>query len=351
MTYLTEVQDKKNEDPTPQEADETDEVVFDQAPVRVVCPHCGLSIITFIEHETTWVTYVACAGLLIVLGWAGLCIVPIVYPLFKDVVHHCPRCLCVLATRSRVAFTSFKQEVMSIRLGSCVVVLARKYVLMLLVLTAIIGSIHFVRSSGGPRVGVDAVQRNELVPLTWQDFMNDCGFKSYLGNPIHVKMAFSDKFKNRTLHWEGVVHHVEDGLSFLWFNQKGAVYVRMEPSQFPSKRDMADLVLLYNDGDAVGKETEKLKRGTLIGFDATMVEVGKRGNPHVMVVWELQVLQSLTARPETTALPEKTGAVDDDASPRKLEEARARANAVNSAPGATASAGGDSASNRSSLGS
>lgn len=96
------------------------------------------------------------------LNWAAICIVPLVYPLFKDVVHHCPRCLRVLATRSRVMLPKvsdevcFKRqhslqvvvEVMSFRVGSCACVLARKYVFALLAMTTLIGGIHWLRSFG-----------------------------------------------------------------------------------------------------------------------------------------------------------------------------------------------------------
>merc|ERR1719401_1361260 len=89
-------------DDAKREDDEDSEPIFDQNPVKVSCPHCGKNVITFIEHEASWVTYLVCLVLLFVLNWAALCVVPVVYPLFKDVVHHCPRCLSVLATRSRV---------------------------------------------------------------------------------------------------------------------------------------------------------------------------------------------------------------------------------------------------------
>jgi len=288
MTYLSEIleKDKKDED-TREDDDDAGDVTFDQAPVSVVCPHCGLSVITYTEHEASWVTYLVALAMLLVLGWAAICVIPITFPLFKDVVHHCPRCLNVLATRSRVVLPSFRQEVMSFRFGSCVVVLNRKYVLTLLCLFGIIGGIHFVRTSSVSSVATDNFTRGEVMSQSWEDFTRDCGFKSYLGNPIHVNMAFKDKYRNKTFHWEGVSHHLEEGFSLLWFNQRGALYVRMNPPQFPSKRDAPDVVLLYNEAEEVARKVEKLKRGAEFAFDATMMEVGKRGAPHVMLLWEL----------------------------------------------------------------
>jgi len=289
MSYISRETKKDDNQLAVQEDD--DDPIFDQNPVKVSCPHCGLNVITFIEHEASWVTYAVCIGLLLVLNWAAICVVPVVYPLFKDVVHHCPRCLSVLATRSRVVLPKLKDDVMSFRFGSCVVVLARKYVIALTVLVTFIIGIHWMRSSGAPPTHLDLVTRGPSVQLTWEDFTRDCGFKSYLGNPIHVSVAFDENYKNKTVHWAGRVHRVEEGLSLLWLHQRGAVFVRMQPPQFPSKRDMADLVLLYKDTDqAVAEQVSKLKRGGGFAFDATMVDVGKRGAPHVLALWEVRPL-------------------------------------------------------------
>lgn len=293
MTVLAEVRGKRSEEP-PEEEENDDEIVFDQAPVKVVCPHCGSSIITYIEHESSWVTYTSAIVLLMTLGWAAICIVPITFPLFKDVVHHCPRCLNVLSTRSRVAIQGFKSEVMSIRLGSCVIVLARKWVILLVGLTVLIGGIHTLRNRSTITANPsDMPDRSSPEHLEWKDFLKDCGFQSYLGNPIHVTEAFKTKFKSKTFRWQGKVHHVEQALSLLWWSQRGGVFVRMEPSQFSStpfstKKDMPDLVLLYDsNSDKLAKQVSKLKKAEQISFEASMVEVGRRGAPHTMVLWEL----------------------------------------------------------------
>lgn len=289
MTFLAEIQPKKDDNAQQAEEEEDEGIVFDQTPVRVNCPHCGVSVITFIEHESSWVTYSAAIVLLMMLGWAALCVVPIVYPLFKDVVHHCPRCLNVLATRSRVAIQGFRAEVMSLRFGSCVIVLARKWVLLLMGLTVLIGGIHTLRSSGAPAVkDADTPTRSEVLPVTWEEFTKDCGFKSYLGNPIHVTTAFKQKYKKRTFRWQGKVHHIEDGFTFLWWSQRGAIFVRMNPPQFTAKRDIPDLVLLYEDGDEkLSKQVLALKKGAEFSFEAAMIDVGRRGAPHTMMLWDV----------------------------------------------------------------
>mmetsp|Transcript_126519 Transcript_126519/g.219350 ORF Transcript_126519/g.219350 Transcript_126519/m.219350 type:complete len:305 (+) Transcript_126519:136-1050(+) len=288
MTFLADLQEKKDDDVVPVEEDE--DMVFDQTPVQGVnCPHCGVRVTTFIEHESSWVTYSAAIVLLMMLGWAALCVVPIVYPLFKDVVHHCPRCLNVLATRSRVAINGFRSEVMSLRFGSCVIVLARKWVLLLVCLSVLIGGIHTLRNSGAPNVkDADTPTRGEVQPVTWEDYSKDCGFKSYLGNPIHVTTAFKQKYKKKTFRWQGKVHHIEEGFTLLWWSQRGAIFVRMQPPQITAKRDIPDVVLLYEDSDEkISKEVYSMKKGAEFTFEASMVEVGRRGAPHTMMLWEL----------------------------------------------------------------
>lgn len=299
--YLAK-QEKKDDDDRLAEEEEEGDLVFDQVPVKVVCPHCRSDIITFIEHEASWVTYAVCLTLLMVLNWAAICIVPAVFPLFKDVVHHCPRCLSILARRSRVVLPSVRQEVMSFRFGSCAIVLARKYVVMMIMFVAVIMGIHFVRSSGATVTGLDAVERGELIGFTWQDFIKDCGFKSYLGNPIHVTVAFNEKYKNKTFHWTGAVHHLETGFDLWLIKQRGSVFVQMDPPQFPSKRgDMPDLMLMYQEYGVAGNAAEKLKRGQMFEFLATMVEVGRRGAPHIMLLWEVNPTGKALLGQELTA--------------------------------------------------
>ncbi|CAJ1457349.1 unnamed protein product, partial [Effrenium voratum] len=147
-------------------------------------------------------------------------------------------------------------EVMSFRVGSCAVVLARKYVFALLAMTCLIGGVHWVRR---PWPQESMRQFGERSPIC--DFLKDCGFKTYLGNPIHVTVAFNEKFKNKTLQWQGAVHRVEEGFNLLGFSQPSAIFVDMEPQQFPLKRDVSDLVLFYKQDAELASKVRKFKRG------------------------------------------------------------------------------------------
>ncbi|CAK0860936.1 unnamed protein product, partial [Prorocentrum cordatum] len=76
-------------------------------------------------------------------------VLPLLWPAFKDVVHHCPRCLNVITRKSRISVPTFRSEVMSFKVGSCAVVLARKYVAILLGLVLLIVAACVLRSTVG----------------------------------------------------------------------------------------------------------------------------------------------------------------------------------------------------------
>merc|ERR1740122_937475 len=64
----------------------------------------------------------------------------------------------------------------------------------------------------------------------------------------------------------------------------------MDPQQFPGRRGLPDLLLTYTEGTTVAHQVRKLKRGSGLDFEATFMEVGRRGAPHILALWELRSL-------------------------------------------------------------
>jgi len=65
----------------------------------------------------------------------------------------------------------------------------------------------------------------------------------------------------------------------------------MDPQQFPGRRrGLPDLMLTYTEGTTVSAEVRKLKHGSGLDFEATFMEVGRRGAPHILALWELRAL-------------------------------------------------------------
>lgn len=256
--------------PEPRETDpleETDDPEFDQTPVRCICSNCGGSIITFIDFQPSWVTFAMAIFVLFACGWVSLCIIPILWPVFKDVVHHCPRCLNILAKRSRVQITSGGSDVMTVRLGSCAMVLSRKYLLFFLALVGFILLIRTVRSS----LSVDDVltmRQNIVTSIPWEDFRKDCGSNVQLGNPLHVHSAYDHKYRNRTVSWTGEVSRMDLGTNLFFWTTTSIVQVVMTRDE-PRYRGGSDLSLVFptHEGEKIG--VTKVRKNDQARFVAT----------------------------------------------------------------------------------
>jgi len=200
-------------------------------------------------------------------------------------VHHCPRCLSVIETRSQISLPSVTEEVMTFRVGSCAMVLSRRYVLLFVALVMLIVGGYHLRTAGL------AVEAAEVPPgdpsnKTWAQFQQDCGFRSSLGNPIRASAAFERDYHHRLFAWAGRVLKVNAGFNLLVWQQPSFVLVRMDPPQF-QYRDQADLVLSF--GVKFQQTVNELHEGDHLSFNATMLALGKRGAPSTMAIATLLV--------------------------------------------------------------
>eukprot|EP00439_Symbiodinium_sp_Y106_P074840 s300_g14.t1 len=123
-----------------------------------------------------------------------------------------------------------------------------------------------------------------------------CSLVAKLGmkkTAMKKKEVKTDKSSMKNLKMTRAVRHMEEGFNLLGYAQPSAVFVDMEPAQFSRKRDASDLVLFFKEDKEISATMRHLKRGDKIDFTATMVEVGKRGAPHAMALWDV----SLPSRP------------------------------------------------------
>lgn len=264
--------------------DPNEGLTFGDAPANCGCPHCGRSITTFIDYEASWVSWVLSFVVWFSLGWMAFWLLPLLWPAFKDVVHHCPRCLNVVARRSRISLPTFRSEVMTFKVGSCAMVLARKYVVILAGLIATIFVVYLLRSQL-PLHGQE-LSKGHLSTLSWEDFLNDCGMRpsSSFRRRSSANGAFEDKYRRRTFHWQGEVRQVREGLDVLFFQTKSLVLLNMRPPRY-ARLDLADIVLIFDDERY--KEVSILNIGDWVDFEATMLAHGHRGDPEVMALWHI----------------------------------------------------------------
>lgn len=52
----------------------------------------------------------------------------------------------------------------------------------------------------------------EPISSSWHDFQKDCGVRSFLGNPVRAGKRFEDAYLDKTVRWEGRMHHVQQGI-------------------------------------------------------------------------------------------------------------------------------------------
>ena len=54
----------------------THSVFYGDMPIQCVCPHCHQPIVTRVEQQTGLLSWLLCAGILLLGGWLGCCLIP-----------------------------------------------------------------------------------------------------------------------------------------------------------------------------------------------------------------------------------------------------------------------------------
>eukprot|EP00927_Polykrikos_kofoidii_P001026 TRINITY_DN10372_c0_g1_i2.p1 TRINITY_DN10372_c0_g1~~TRINITY_DN10372_c0_g1_i2.p1 ORF type:complete len:421 (+),score=67.85 TRINITY_DN10372_c0_g1_i2:157-1419(+) len=262
--------------------DPNEGVTFGDTPVHCDCPHCERSVITFIDHESSWVTWVLGFVVWFSLGWLAFWVLPLLWPAFKDVVHHCPRCLNVIERKSRIILPTFRSEVMTFKVGGCAIVLARKYVMIALIFVSMIIGCYVLRST--VHLSGHEMEMGPQSMLSWDDFLFDCGPRTSLGHRAATSRSF-DMYRKRTFKWQGEVNHIREGFDVFFLHTKSVVMMRMYPARYP-RRDLPDVALLF--GEDLNPEVAELNPGDWVEFEATMTAHGHRGDPEVMALWHIR---------------------------------------------------------------
>lgn len=244
------------------------------------CSFCEKQVLSTVETQSSvWCFLLGCF-LFLFCGWIAFCVLPFAWPLLQTVVHSCPICNTVLEKRSRVSCVKLREEVITIRIGSCAIVLSRTYVivslLMLGLLFTTIGARWFLNFYGLPDIN-----KGEFSGASWEEFLQDCGSHSYLGNPVQAERRFSEKYDGRTVLWAGRMHHIQEGI---W--GKNFLYMNMEPRLY-HRTDFRDLALVF--GKSLFEKASELNVGDRISLEATLLQLGKRGRPILGYLWDFNV--------------------------------------------------------------
>jgi len=140
-------------------------------------------------------------------------------------------------------------------------------------------------------VGLPDIEKGPRTDHTWDDFLEHCGVRSYLGNPIHAVTAFEEEYSHKTVVWEGRVKKVQEG-----FWSKNFMFIRMDPPQI-IRDDFSDLALIFDV--SLNAKVSKVDVGDRIEFESTLLSFGRRGSPHFGVLWDFNI----TAKHDTLPDP------------------------------------------------
>ena len=165
---------------------------FDAAPLKTTCRHCGIEVVTYVEHELSPAFYGLSFFCMMLFGWFSFILVPLLYLLMKDAVHRCSRCLQELGTKRCFGFPDLSKEILVFRMGSMSVVIARLYAaIVFAVLCVILGYYLYISP---PAVGHGHQSRPSLeISATWEEYMLDCGAENVVQNSIRAKENYKHK--------------------------------------------------------------------------------------------------------------------------------------------------------------
>ncbi|XP_026190165.1 uncharacterized protein LOC34620438, partial [Cyclospora cayetanensis] len=314
--------------PTHSQSPQQDEA-YGESPTQTLCPHCSKAITTTVRFKRSCLGISSCIASFIFLGWIGFCLGPLLWVALRDAVHECPHCRNLVYRRSRVACPfPGRDGVLTLRCGSCAVVLTRRYFICFSALFAVILLCHLFRG-GLFDSTLQYLTKGESTSLSWQEFVSLCGHRSQLGNPLQAAANFRESFALRTVQWEGLVKQVKEGFfaaspAFLFLAMNPTLSTaaarKEEAPLLPEseetdnedphsllselealrkeeegmKGDGADLALAFDR--TLAAEVVKLSPGDKVRFEATLHELGRRGKPTLGRLWSVVVVEPWTSR-------------------------------------------------------
>jgi hypothetical protein len=128
--------------------------------------------------------------------------------------------------------------------------------------------------------------KGDLSLLTWDDFLRECGPRTSFGKRTSSVRNFEEHFRRKTFRWQGEVLLIREGFDVLFLHAKSVIMVRMYPQRYLHQQELPDVALLFSEDK--NHEVAPLNKGDWIEFEATMTAHGHRGDPEVMMLWDVK---------------------------------------------------------------
>eukprot|EP01015_Nassula_variabilis_P036577 TRINITY_DN9478_c0_g1_i6.p2 TRINITY_DN9478_c0_g1~~TRINITY_DN9478_c0_g1_i6.p2 ORF type:complete len:310 (+),score=42.75 TRINITY_DN9478_c0_g1_i6:67-996(+) len=263
----------------------------EECQVLYKCPHCEQKTYGFISKEASCFTYVVSIMSVLMFGFFSLLILPILIEASKTSVKRCTECMEVTEQKELFSLPSLRDEVLSFKFGSCVIVISRKYAIFGI---GILATAYFVYSAMYP-APVKQISTQLISPgeMKWENYVQDCGRQIYLGNGFKAKQNFEMNYKGKVVTWQGVYMDFKEAANVQsgWGEKIKLLFLKMIPTDSPEFPDIA-LQIPWQLYDKHQAEIKTSSVGDLWEFTAEIQRLGGEFSFHELIAIDMKKLNT-----------------------------------------------------------
>ncbi|CAD8051176.1 unnamed protein product [Paramecium sonneborni] len=250
-----------------------------------VCPNCGAARESILEQVPSPASFIISFVSLFYFGIWCIFIIPLVFQSTKMIIKRCYYCNQELEKRKYFQLPNINDQVLQFRFGNCILVVSRKYALILLsIIICLFFYFEYFKEEEHPQIETE-VYANK----TWVEFLQFCGKFQFVDNGLKARHQFENYFKNNLVSWKGdyiqTKPNHDPNFQFNYW-----VYLKMDPTE--STEDLPDIILGVKESQYQIEIFKKLEKGKPIHFDAKFLFLGSEYNFHILELRKLSILSS-----------------------------------------------------------
>ncbi|CAD8043760.1 unnamed protein product [Paramecium primaurelia] len=247
-----------------------------------VCPNCGSAKESILEQVPSPASFIISLICLLYCGIWCIFIIPLVFQSTKIIIKRCYYCNSELEKRNYFQLPNINDQILQFRFGNCIIVVSRKYAMILLGIIFII--FFYFKYNAEKEVFEIDLHTN----LQWIDFLQYCGKFQFVENGLKARHQFETLFKNKIVSWNGI--YVKTKLNYdIQFPYNYMVYIKMDPTE--STDDIPDILLGVKSQEYFIDTFQMLEIGQQLHFNAKFISLGSEYNFHILELKQLDIIQ------------------------------------------------------------
>ncbi|CAD8159084.1 unnamed protein product [Paramecium octaurelia] len=250
-----------------------------------VCPNCGAARESILEQVPSPASFIISFVSLFYFGIWCIFIIPLVFQSTKMIIKRCYYCHQELEKRKYFQLPNINDQVLQFRFGNCIVVVSRKYALILLaIIISLFFYFEYFVEQEHPQI-----EANVYANKSWVDFLQFCGKFQFVDNSLKARHQFETHFKNKIVSWKGdFIQTKPNHDPNFHFNYW--VYLKMDPTE--STDELPDIIIGVTESQYSISTFQKLEKGKPIHFEAKFLFLGSEYNFHILELKHLTVIPS-----------------------------------------------------------